>query len=139
MRPEDGIITQLFEGCFQRPPSPPHSCRPLRNTPSPDSLERASQSRNGFSAGGDSGTSWRPPPPRTLQRAKKKKDPDADVYVHCGGNAGGQNVTRTFIFPGRATFLFAGFLIGVQQAPDTSRMSARQQVKENQNMEQHGR
>lgn len=70
---------------------------------------------------------------------KKKKDPDADVYVHCGGNAGGQNVTRTFIFPGRATFLFAGFLIGVQQAPDTSRMSARQQVKENQNMEQHGR
>lgn len=41
--------------------------------------------------------------------------------------------------PGRATFLFAGFLMGVQQAPDTSRMSARQQVKENQNMEQHGR
>lgn len=90
MRPEDGIITQLFAGCFQRPPSLPHSCSPLRNTPSPDSLERASQSRNGFSAGGDSGTSWRPPPPRTLQRAKKKrkKDSDADVYVHCGGKAG---------------------------------------------------
>lgn len=98
MRAEDGIITQLFEGCFQRPPSPPHSCRPLRNTLSPDSLERTSQSRTGCTAGGDSRMSWRPPPPRTLHRAKKKKkDPDADVCVHSGGRAGGQNATWTFI------------------------------------------
>lgn len=51
------VVTQLWLGCSRTPLWLPRSCKPPRNTPSPDFQERKAQSQTGLAAAYGPGTS----------------------------------------------------------------------------------